>query len=161
MVALSEAIAVLYPNAVIGSLSPAQGGTADVVLAGNGSGDSSILYWNAALGPQPTQAQLDAVTQAQVDAAKAVKRRAAASAIFGRDDGDGQILRAVVLTLVDEVNLLRQRLAAQDAVVAAATSLANLKSDWATMASARPVPDRTPVQAKNAIAAKLNSGGAD
>jgi len=70
-------------------------------------------------------------------------------------------MSSVVLTLVDEVNLLRQRLAAQDAVVAAATSLANLKSDWATMASARPVPDRTPAQAKNAIASKLNSGGAD
>ena len=151
MVTLSDAVQTLYPTA---SLS-------DYAISDDGSGPQ-IVQWNAAaLGPQPTQAQLDAVTQAQVDAARAVKRRAAASAIFDRLDGDGQILRAVVLTLVDEVNLLRQRLAAQDAVVAAATSLADLKSRWATMASARPVPDRTPAQAKNAIASKLNSGGAD
>ena len=152
MVIIADALATLYPDA-----SPLR----DYVMADSGFGPQ-ITYWDTAtLGPQPTQAQLDAVTQAQVDAAKAAKRRAAASVIFGRLDGDGQILRAVVLTLVDEINLLRQRLAAQDAVVAAATSLADLKSRWATMASASPVPDRTPVQATNAIAAKLNSGGAD
>ena len=149
MVMTADALLVLFPAAVP---------SADYMLA-----EDIIGQWNPAIGPQPTQAQLAAVTQAQVDAAKAAIRRAAAAEIFGRTElaGDGQILRAVVLTLVDEINLLRQRLAAQDAVVAAATSLADLKSRWATMASASPVPDRTPVQAKNAIAAKLNSGGAD
>ncbi len=152
MVTLSDAIQVLYPSA-----RPDTGaGARDYTIADDGTGPR-IAFWAPALGPQPTQAQIDAVTQAQVDAAKAVKRRATAAELFVRDDGDGQILRAVVLTLVDEINLLRQRLAAQDAVVAAATSLADLKSRWATMASASPVPDRTPVQAKNAIAAKLNS----
>jgi hypothetical protein len=151
MPTIHDALLVLYPAA---------NEPVDYSVVNNGS-DQQIVQWNAALGPQPTPAELAAVTQAQVDAAKAVKRRAAASAIFDGADGDGQILRAMLLTLVDEVNLLRQRLAAQDAVVAAATTLANLKTGWATMASARPVPDRTPAQAKNAIASKLNSGGAD
>jgi len=153
MVTMDQALGVLVPDA-----NPLR----DYLIADNGSGQF-ISFWSADLGPQPTPAQLAAVTQAQVDAAMAAKRRAAADAIFNRAgiDGDGQILRAVVLTLVDEVNLLRQRLAAQDAVVAAATSLADLKSRWATMASTRPVPDRTPVQSKNAITSKLNSGGAD
>jgi len=156
MVTLVEALQVLFPTA---RAENGPGGR-DYAIADDGSGPQ-IVYWNPALGTQPTPAELAAVTQAQVDAARAVKRRATASAIFDRADGDGQILRAVVLTLVDEVNLLRQRLAAQDAVVAAATSLANLKSGWATMASARPVPGRTAAQAKGAIISKLNSGGAD
>lgn len=148
---LIDAIMVLRPNARE---------LVDFIVANDGSGQQ-IVQWNPLIGPQPTPAELAAVTQAQVDAARAVKRRAAASAIFDRADGDGQILRAMLLTLLDENNLLRQRFAAQDAAEAAATSFADRKARMAAVATAKPMPDRTPAQAKAAIASKLNSGGAD
>jgi hypothetical protein len=72
----------------------------------------------------------------------------------------------VVLAVNEENNttntLLRQRLAAQDAAIAAATSLADLRTRWANTVANKSMPqDRTPQQAKAAIANKLNSGGAD
>lgn len=63
MVGISEAIQVLYPNAV-----PLR----DFEVTSQ-KGVSTITYWDASLGPQPTQAQLDAVTQTQVDAARDAK----------------------------------------------------------------------------------------
>ena len=152
MPTIHDAILVLYPTA---------NEPVDYSVVNNGS-DQQIAQWNvAALGPQPTPAELAAVTQAQVDAARAVKRRAAASAIFDRLDGDGQILRAMLLMVMDENNLLRQRFAAQDAAEAAATSFADRKTRMAAVVAAKPMSDRTPIQVKNAVKAKLTSGGAD
>lgn len=59
MVTTPEAINALFPSAV---------SFKDYRVM-----DAAIIYWNPALGSQPTQAQLDAVTQAQVDAAKDTK----------------------------------------------------------------------------------------
>ena len=56
MVTLAEAIRVIYPNA-----RP----LTDYVIQDNGSGPV-IVYWNQAVGPQPTQAQIDAVADADV-----------------------------------------------------------------------------------------------
>jgi len=63
-----DAILVLFPNAVPG---------VDFTVSSR-DGVVAITRWNPALGTQPTQAQLDAVTQAQVDASKLAKLRAAA-----------------------------------------------------------------------------------
>lgn len=72
---------------------------------------------------------------------------------------DGRVLRAIVALLVDgdtgELNRIFDRFREQDAVVAAATSLANLKSGWAAMSSANPMPDRTMSQAITAVKNKI------
>jgi hypothetical protein len=116
----------------------------------------------------------DALTQTQADlvfaagaahspdpAYQTKLNRTVSQSLFSDSDPRFVIARALVLTLLDEVNLLRQRLADQDAAVAAATSLADLKTRWAAVASADPVPQRTAAQAKSAVANKIQSGSAD
>ena len=61
-------------------------------------------------------------------------------------------MKAVVLVLVDEINLLRGWIAGFKAAVAASTSLADLKTRVAATAA---MPDRTGAQAKTAIANKV------
>lgn len=70
--------------------------------------------------------------------------------------------RAIVILAVNQINLLRERCIAQDAVIAAAfTTFADLQSRWATMATAHPLPDVTLAQAITAIQNKINDGTAD
>lgn len=71
-------------------------------------------------------------------------------------DWQGKVLRALVLTLLDELNDLRTRIREQDAVVAGATNLTTLKNAWGLLSS---MPDRTAIQARNAIEAKLDDEG--
>jgi hypothetical protein len=85
----------------------------------------------------------------------------AAQDLLGSGAAPCRVLRAVFLVALDEINLLRQRLAALDGAVAAATSLADLKTRWSTVASAQPVPDRTAAQGKQAVLNKAGSAAAD
>lgn len=71
-------------------------------------------------------------------------------------DAESRRLRAILILIMEENNILRTRLRAQDAVVAGASNLANLKSAWATMATANPVPDRNASQIKPAVRNKLD-----
>lgn len=69
-----------------------------------------------------------------------------------------KLLRASLLVMADENNILRQRDVGRAADVAAATNFADLKTRWA----ARPaLTQRTKAQAMAAITNKLNSGTAD
>jgi hypothetical protein len=68
------------------------------------------------------------------------------------------LIRAVLLTILDETDTLRARIRAQDQAVAAAASLADLKTRWAALA---PLPDVSVATAKQAIANKIDSGNAD
>ena len=70
----------------------------------------------------------------------------------------GLIVRAGDLVTEDEINILREWLMAFQAAVAGAASLAALKASVALLPA---LPDRTPAQAKAAIAAKITGGGAD
>lgn len=69
-----------------------------------------------------------------------------------------RVLRGILLAAIDEINLLRQRDRDRAADVAAATSLADLKTRWAARAA---LTDRTAAQAKTAVVNKINSGDAD
>lgn len=69
-----------------------------------------------------------------------------------------KVNRASLLVALDEINILRGRFTDIAADVAAATTLADLKTRWAARSA---LPDRTPTQLKTAVAAKLNSGSAD
>jgi len=73
-------------------------------------------------------------------------------------DVSGILIRAVAALLVDELNVLRQQFRDQAAAVAAATSLADLKTRWAALSA---TPDRTLAQARTAIANKINAGMVD
>ena len=64
------------------------------------------------------------------------------------------LAKAIGYVLVDEINALRQQLAAQAAAVAAATTLADLKTRWAGLPA---TPDRTPAQARTAVVAKVKT----
>lgn len=63
MATVSEALIVLFPNAT-----PDQ----DYIVRDDGSGPF-IAYWDPALGVEPTPAEMDAVTPAQVTATRKTK----------------------------------------------------------------------------------------
>lgn len=63
--------------------------------------------------------------------------------------------RAVAAIMVDEINSLRQWITSFKAAVAAATTLADLKTRVAALAA---LPDRTLAQAKAAFIAKIQGG---
>lgn len=125
--------------------------------------DGVRVRLDTANGNAPTQAAIDAVASADLSegavAARAqVRLRALASAAFAAIEEGAARDRGIVLVAVDEINLLRQWLTTFKAEVAAATSLADLKTRVAGLPN---LPDRTPVQAKNAVTSKINAGGAD
>lgn len=68
------------------------------------------------------------------------------------------LLRATVLTSLDEVNLLRQWITDFKTQVAAATNLADLKTRVAGLSN---MPQRTAQQARDAIKGKIDTGDAD
>ena len=121
-------------------------------------------------GSQPSQANqsdADAVIQghdgskAATAAADNLANRTIAVANLSDPSAPYKLQRAALLLLLDENNLLRQRNRAQDAAIAAATNLADLKSRWATLASNQPMPDRTAAQLRTAVQNKLTAGDAD
>lgn len=80
--------------------------------------------------------------------------KAEAVRLFDDLQGNGKIIRAIVLTLIDEVNVLRQWLTALKAATALSTNYSTLKSGIAGLAN---TPDRTVAQAKTAISNKVTS----
>jgi hypothetical protein len=73
-------------------------------------------------------------------------------------DLHGRALRAVVLTALDEVNVLRDWVTQFKAATAAATSLANFQTRVAALPN---LPQRTAAQAKSALLARINTADAD
>lgn len=105
------------------------------------------------------QAQLDAEAALVTDA----KRAAAMAVLEDESVSPTEIvvaLKAIVLLLVDELNVLRQCNMVHRAIGAsAASTVTALKNAWVNNL---PVTnDRTPAQAKTAIDAKINAGLAD
>lgn len=91
-------------------------------------------------------------------ALRALFRAGAIEQLNNGIDPNAKFLRAVFLVALDEINLLRERDRDRSDDVAAATTLANLKTRWA----ARPaLPPRIPSQIQTAIQAKISSGAAD
>lgn len=69
-----------------------------------------------------------------------------------------RVLRALLLTLIDELNSLRSWLRSFKTETAAATNLANFQTRVAALPN---LPDRTARQARTSIAAKITAGDAD
>jgi len=145
MVTTSEAIEVLYPLAI---------SNIDFVCEVSG-----IIKWDSAkLGTQPTQAQLDAVTRAQVDAAKALKYRTEAKSALSAAKADSATLRALLLIILDEFNLHTAKTNSILTAIDNATTLATLKT---AVAAITDLPTRTAQQLRNAIQNKIDAGDAD
>lgn len=127
------------------------------VTGAGGAQGAVTLFWAAGHPIGTEQADADAIV-AGFDWAGAdlAWLRAQAVAVF---DGDGaRLLRAIGSVLVDELNILRQRDRDRAADVAAATSLADLKTRWAARST---LADRTLAQAKQAIKDAANSAATD
>lgn len=113
-------------------------------------------YWVDWWGTQPTQVEIDDRMN-QPAAQLLAEAKADAKALFDELDAIFRLHRAEVGLMVDEITLLRARLRAQDAAIAAATNLADLKSRWATLAAAQPMPDRNDAQARTALRNRIDA----
>lgn len=117
--------------------------------------------------PSATPSQL-AAAQAVIDtfdrsdsaqtAWENLQQRSAADALLSDPQATLKALRAALLGLVDQINILRERDNDRAADVAAATSLADLKTRWAARSA---FSDITPAQAKAFVQNKIDSGSAD
>lgn len=143
----------------IAALTPIHG--VRVGTAGS-SATCEIKFKPEATGPQQAAAQNALDTFDWSDAATAawanLQSRTDASALMNTVKAEGKVLRALVLVLIDEINALRQWVAAFKAATAAATNLANLQTRVAGLPN---MPDRTLAQAKTAIANTLDAGTVD
>jgi len=113
-----------------------------------------IQWWSPSLGKQPTQAELDAVTQEQVDTARLAKLRLQAKTLIDSADDDSvERDKAIAFAVLDGVNNLRAWLVDFKASVAAATSLATLKTNVAALPN---LPEITRQQMITAVKSKLS-----
>ncbi len=123
-----------------------------------------ISYWNVAtLGQQPLQATLDATAISEPfllwvsthggDAELTLRRQAKEA--FNRQQELEVALRAVVLVAADEVNAIRQTWTDFKTQVAAATTLADLKTRVASLPN---MPQRTNDQVRTAVLGKIDAG---
>jgi hypothetical protein len=145
-------------HAALAALSPPLPGFLGV---GSAAGGVQVVCADVLAASDKTR--LDAVVLAYAPAADYLTQRlrAVAQALLSDPQSAMKALRAVMGLVVDEVNILRARLRDQDAAVAAATTLADLKSRWAATAAASPMPARTDAQAKTAAISRIVSGSVD
>ncbi len=100
-------------------------------------------------------------SQGAQDAYDNLQNRTVAKAdVASSTDAPAKVHRAVASVLIDELNILRLWITDFKAAVAAATSLADLKTRVAAITPAS-LPARTLAQAKTAIAAAIDSGTVD
>ena len=105
-----------------------------------------IVIGNPQVREMTTQEK--AAVDAALAAALLAERRAGAKNLFDAVDILGRVLRAVIVLVIDEINILRTRDRDRSVDVAAATSLADLKTRWAARSS---LSGRTTAQARTAI----------
>jgi hypothetical protein len=95
------------------------------------------------------------VSDFAAQAAQAAAQAEAAAALLALEselDNAERITKGLALTILDALNRLSARIREGDAAVAAATSLADLKTRTAALSA---IPDRTAAQLKAAVKAKV------
>lgn len=117
-----------------------------------------ICRWNNALGAQPTQEQLDAITDTDIINARQQKLYVAAKALLTADDSVSKKEKAVLLVILDTFNRQSKQFRDLMAAIANATSLADLKTRAAAITTE---PARTISDMKTAIGNKIDAGNAD
>lgn len=117
------------------------------------------------INPVPSEAEMLAawatiVTNGPALAYAALK--VAALELFqNQTDKTARALRAILPLIRTEFNRHRKRAREQNAAVAAATSLADLKSRWATVATNNPAADLSVEEVRDAIIDAINSTDSD
>jgi hypothetical protein len=106
----------------------------------------------------PATYRYDIVDFDQAAEILAALRSGAVNALQTDPSPASKFVRAFILLAIDEINILRQRDVDRTTDVAAASSLADLKTRWAARSA---LSDRTVNQFKTAIVAKINAGSAD
>lgn len=125
-----------------------------VQLRNDGAGPF-IAQWDESLGTQPTQQQLEAVTQQQIDVMLAGALRQRAIVAFLAANAIDK--RAIVLALVDYLNVIGTK---HNALLTWLGTQANLTQKAQLAGFALP-DDIQPTQAKAAIEDKIAAGGED
>lgn len=108
--------------------------------------------------PEEMTASEKTVVNDAMAASQTLSIRTAAKSEFDGFADNPLFLRALADILKDEINILRKRDRDRSTDVAAATSLADLKTRWAARAS---LDDRTLSQLKTAIQDRVDSGNVD
>jgi len=139
MVTTQEALQVLYPLYSFGPASRLQ------------VSETVITRWDDSLGKQPTQTELDAVTQVQVDAGKATARRNLAKTAFEAGGAEGTLLRASNLELLQTIRQLRE-------AITSSRDFETLKVNIATLAKSDQVAK---VEFTDAVRARIDAGDGD
>ncbi len=145
---VAQKIAYLFPNAV-----PLK----DYEVRDNGSG-AFIYYWNPAVGTQPTQQQLDAVTQGMLDTATLTSSYTRAKALLVADDDISKKDKAVLLVILDELNLHADKINSILTAIDGAATLAAMKTAIAAIAD---YPTRTVGQLRTSVQNKIDAGSAN
>lgn len=107
------------------------------------------IQGNTPLAPDPAPTAADVVSD---------QRAGAIIEILTDPSANAKALRDIILLAMNEFNLLRERDVDRSTDVAAAVSLADLKTRWAARP---PLNDRTIGQFQNALQNMLNSGVVD
>lgn len=116
------------------------------------------IEWLDSNNPKPTDIEIQAAV-ANLPASINLDQRNGAISQFVSDHSPmAKVERAILLTIKDEINILRQRDVDRAVDVAAATSLADLKVRWAARSALDP---RTIQQAKTSVENKINTGEPD
>ena len=128
--------------------------------AGNDAAADALVTAYLASHPGWTAQEVDSTTfaAAAVIPDQAPLRTEAVGLLNTSITGNAKLTRAVVLITMDEINNLRQWVMSFKAAVAAATTLADLKTRVAALSD---TPDRTTAQLKTAVENKINAGTAD
>lgn len=126
-------------------------------------GDGLTVRLDTATGAEPLQVARNAIANADLSPAAALARAVLrlhpqADGAFTAQTEGAMRDRAIVLTAIDEINILRDWITQFKIAVAGAATLAALKTAVANLPN---LPQRTAQQAKTAITNKINSGGAD
>lgn len=157
MVTLAQILAYLY-----------QGATAirDYTVSNVGSGQFISRWDEVVLGPQPSQATIDATATNPAFLSwleshggnPTLTLRRVSKDIINLVQAEEVSLRAVAGVATDEINLLRGWIVSFKAAVAASTTLADLKTRVAALPN---MPDRTLAQFRTAVSGKIDSGAVD
>lgn len=148
MVTTAEAVGVLYPTA-----DP----RFDYVVEAPGV----IVAWNVGvLGAQPAQAQLDAVTEADVALwhQSQLRQRVLAYAQEADKTDLTRLVLGELLLMLDEFNAHATTINAILSAIDAASTLAQVKTNIAAIPD---YPQRTKAQLVNALVAIINAGSVD
>jgi len=132
----------------------------DWIVGDSGAGEQ-IIFWNIALGTQPTEVSLDAITDQQVVNAMALRfaQAAKAAATSSIDIGSAitgdkmeRIVRALVLMILDEFNAHAIKTNAILTAIDNASTLAQLKT---AVLAIPDYPQRTAAQLVTAIKTQI------